>query len=691
MNVAMTNQNREAHSRYRTDKVFLEILNNRFSGITSEMGHIIHKASFTPFIKEAWDFGEALVTKNGEIFGYPRDIGVGFMVAALMEDAINAFDDLQPGDVIIANDHETTGGLCTHLPDIHLLKPYFYNGELICFTWTFIHSSDIGGMVPGSIALAAQDIYQEGLRLPISKLYSKGELNEDLMRIYLANCRISRHNNGDIQAMLAAMEVAERRLDETIEKYGLQRVTAGIDDLLDYGETRARDVISRIPDGSYEMVDYLELDGTNLPPARIKLRLSIEGSEVHLDFTGTDSQLQVALNLPTFGKNHHFINAGLFNYIYAVDSSVPINRGILRPVRVTIPEGSLLNPEPTASVGVRFATVVRIMEMIFGCMSQATDGHLPAPSEIAQRVPAAGAGMLGVVLISLIDPHTGSPKVNVVQPMWGGSGARPVKDGLDGADFAAGYLRNIPAETSEAEMPMLIHSYRLNSTRPSPGKWRGGLGIEMEFQVFTPQAVVTARGMERFHFRPWGRKGGAPGSLGQAILNANTDAHQSVGKIVRSLELEPRQTLKIVTPNGGGYGDPLERDPDRVLEDYLSGYISIGEAFDDYGVAIEGDKVLNDATVDARKQRTAQRDDDLPEFNFGHEREEFERAFANEVQDQLEKLLHRFAPAQRQYWKGRVWNEICARRIAGESPEGIDVSKILDFCTAAVTLHKSAS
>jgi N-methylhydantoinase B len=689
MNLVTATAAAQGAKAFRTDKVFLEILNNRFSGITSEMGHIIHKASFTPFIKEAWDFGEGLVTKNGEIFGYPRDIGVGFMVAAMMEDAINAFDDLVPGDVIISNDHETSGGLCTHLPDIHLLKPYFYKGELICFTWTFIHSSDIGGMVPGSIALIAQDIYQEGLRIPISKLYRAGALNEDLMRIYLANCRISRHNHGDIQAMLSAMEVAERRLGETIEKYGLERVNAGIDDLLDYGEARARDVIARMPDGRYEMIDYMELDGTDLPPARIKLNLEVKGSGIHLDFEGTDSQLQVALNMPTQGKNHHFINAGIFNYIYAVDSSIPINRGILRPVTVSIPKGTLLNPEHTASVGVRFATTVRIMEMIFGALSQATDGAVAAPPDIADRVPAAGAGLLGVVLIALTDPDTGALKVNVVQPMWGGSGARPVKDGIDGADFAAGYLRNIPTETSEAEMPMLVNTYRLNSTPPSPGKWRGGLGIEMEFKVFAPQALVTARGMERFHFRPWGRKGGAAGSLGDAQVDVDTDHPRSIGKIVRALELEPNQVLRIVTSNGGGYGDAMERDPERVLTDVLNGYIDTDIAAGHYGVAIVADQVDAAATEAMRQARKASQEE-LPEFNFGPERDAFERKFPNALQDRLEKSLRRFPPAQRQYWKGRVWKALCAR--AGDGAAQVDVAKvdieaILEDCVRAVSFR----
>jgi len=672
-------------SALRTDSVFVEILNNRLNGIVSEMGHVIHKASFTPFIKEAWDFGEALVTVKGEIFSYPRDIGVAFMVAAMMEDAIAAFDHYEPGDVIMANDPSTTGGLCTHLPDIHLLKPYFHDGELVCFSWTFIHSSDVGGIVPGSIALAASDIYQEGIRVPAVKLYEAGRLNTQVMDTFLANCRIPYHNRGDIQAMLSAMQAAEKRLDGTIEKYGLARFRDGIDDLLDYGEARARQVLGKLPPGRYEMIDYLELPDDSLPPARLKLAIEVEKDGLHLDFTGTDPQLPFALNLPTFGKNHHFINAGVFNFIYAVDGSIPINRGVLRPLRVTIPQGSLLNPEPMAAVGVRFATVVRVMEMVFGALSQATDGRTPVPDGIAGRIPAAGAGMLGVALLSLVDAASGELKVNVLQPLWGGSGARPVKDGIDGADFAAGYLRNIPAETSEAEMPVLVERYQLSDQPPAPGKWRGGLGIDMQFQVFTPSATLTARGLERYVFRPWGRKGGSAGTLGQTILNPGSDHARQLGKIANRLDLQPHDVVRIVTPNGGGYGDPFERDPARVLRDVLDGFLDADAARAQYGVCIAGQAVDHEATAALRQARTGGAP--APEFNFGAEREDFEARFPAQWQDELERELRAVPASLRQFWKGRIWQRLQA--LPARERAGIGAMKeLLAGCRAELAQRR---
>jgi N-methylhydantoinase B len=655
-------------ARFKSDPIFLEILNNRLNGIVSEMGHIIHKASFSPFIKEAWDFGEGLVSLSGEIFSYPRDIGVSFMVAALMDEAVKAIDHYEPGDIIIANDPTTTGGLCTHLPDFHLLKPYFRDGELICFSWTFIHSSDVGGLVPGSIAPIAYDIYQEGLRVPAMKLVKGGILNKELMDILLANTRTPHYNEGDLRALMASMRVAEQRLDQTIDKYGLAAFRQGIDDLLLYGELRARDVISEIPDGAYEMSDYMELDMIGQAPARIKLKLEISGSNVHLDFSGSDPQVRAALNLPTFGKNHHFINAGVFNFIYAVDNAIPLNRGILRPIQVTIPAGSLLNPEPSAAVGVRFATGVRVMDLVFGCLSQATE-RPDTPARVRSRAPTAGSGLLGVVLLALVDERTGELKVNVVQPMWGGSGGRPTKDGIDGADLAAGFLRNIPAETSEAEMPMLLHKYQFADGTPPAGKWRGGLGLDLRFEVFTPDAVVTARGMERFQIHPWGRLGGAYGTLGQTIINPETKGAKKIGKIIDALRLEPGMVVQILTPSGGGFGDPFERDPGHVLRDVRDGFLTVRAARRQYGVAINRGQLDHKTTS---KLRTSRGRRAVPEFNFGPAREAFEKIFAPAMQDRLVELLGKVPASQRQYWKGRVVKELQRRAKRGSGKSDID-------------------
>jgi N-methylhydantoinase B len=300
-------------------------------------------------------------------------------------------------------------------------------------------------------------------------------------------------------------------------------------------------------------------------------------------------------------------------------------------------------------------------------------------------LPAAGSGMLGVSLLSYIDPRTGETKVNVLQPMWGGSGARPTKDGIDGADFAAGFMRNIPAETSEAEMPMLVHEYKLSSKAPAPGKYRGGLGIDFSFQVFTPNAIVTARGMERFHFRPWGRKGGAPGTLCETLINPGTPQQKSIGKVMSALHPPPNDVVAINTPGGGGFGDPFERDPAKVLQDVSEEFISIDTARRDYGVVITpGLKVDQKATAALRGGRPADRK--VAEFSYGPERDAYEAAFPPEVQDELAKALLVVPASQRQFYKSRVWAKVTdngTARTAKAKPS--EIPAILEQCRKEVT------
>ena len=241
--------------------------------------------------------------------------------------------------------------------------------------------------------------------------------------------------------------------------------------------------------------------------------------------------------------------------------------------------------------------------------------------------------------------------------MWGGSGARPTKDGIDGADFAAGFMRNIPAETSEAEMPMLVHEYKLSAKPPAPGKYRGGLGIDFSFQVFAPNAIVTARGMERFQFRPWGRKGGAAGTLAETLINPHTAEERSIGKVTSALYPAPGDVVAINTPGGGGFGDPFEREPAKVLKDVVG-----GAAHHRDGAARlwrrhhAGPQGGREATAALRRDRPPRRR--AAEFSYGPERDAYEAAFPPAVQDALVQALLSVPTSQRQFYKSRVWAKV---------------------------------
>jgi len=643
------------------DKVLLEVLNNQFTGLVEEMGYVIHRAAFTVFIKETWDFDAALVTAEGEIFCYPRNIGVTNMLGMHMGAAIKAVGPLEPGDIVVTNDPRSTLGMCTHLPDIMLFKPLFHEGKLLCFAWCFIHSSDVGGLVPGSIAPTAFDRYQEGICIKPAKLFRRGELNNELLDLILTNCRIPEQNWGDMKALIAALTTCERRMTQLATRYDFNTLRDGINALLDYGEDRARAVLSGVPDGSYEFSDYVEVDYVSPYHQRIKVKLTVSGSDVHLDFSGTDPQVRAAINLPSFGRANQWIVLGIVNFLRTSDRDLPLNRGILRSVTVDIPEGSLLNPSPVAATGVRHVTGYRVSDAVLGALSQA----------VPDRIPAAGAGQVAIVLFSHLDPATGNYKVSVLQPMQGGCGGRPTKDGIDGVNFSAGSLRNVPTESIELEAPVFVKRYMLADTAAA-GEYRGGAGVVFEFRCLAADAIVTARGMDRFRLRPYGRNGAEPGTLGDTVINPDSAYPRRIGKI-DILKLEAGDVVRIIAPGGGGYGDPMARESDAVKRDVANGFVTDAQAREVYGFDGDGTRTTPANAVAA------------PDFVFGAERLAYEAALPPALQDMLAMLLQGHATSVRQYLRGRIYGEVLERsNLATLTDEALETA-LRDLITATLT------
>ena len=275
------------------DKVLLEILRNRFQAIGDEMASVAFRTAHTVFVKETQDFATALVTPKGEIFAAPKRYGVLIMLATPMDGAIRAIgDDVEDGDIFMSNDPIGTEGMCTHLTDVYFWKPIFYKGDLICYAWSFIHSSDVGGKVPGSISPSNYEIYQEGIRIPPRKLFYKGKLDEPFLNVFLDNCRIPDQNWGDIKACIASLNTAERRVHTLLDQYGPEVVSDGMDSVLDWAETQSRREIRRVPNGVYSYVDYMEGDKQDIGMIRIRLDLHVNDDEFLLDYTGTDPQVR---------------------------------------------------------------------------------------------------------------------------------------------------------------------------------------------------------------------------------------------------------------------------------------------------------------------------------------------------------------------------------------------------------------
>jgi N-methylhydantoinase B len=628
----------------RTDPVTLEIMRSYFNAIASGMGHIIERTSMTTFVKESADFATALAAPSGEFFVYPQSIGVTIFMGLSLQQAISECEPLEPGDIVITNDPYSTDGLATHLPDVHVFKPIFVDGELISYAWSFVHCSDVGGLVPASISPLATDIHQEGLRIPPVKLYRKGKENKDVISFLNGNSRVPGLNMGDINAMVAAVNTAESRLHTMVRKFGSVAVQHAMEDLLEQGEQRARQVIDSIPDGSYTFADYLDDDMVSTIPIRLALTLTVQGSEMLLDFTKCDSQVSTAFNLVTNGKPHSFMLQGLINYIISSDPYIPVNGGIIAPIRVIAPRGSIVNPEYPAAVGVRHAITMRLYSAVLGALSQA----------VPELVPAAGAGQAAIVVLSTIGNDGKSRKMAVIEPMGGGGGGQSDMDGVDGIDHASGFLQNTPIESLEQHIDVLVHRYELLPDTGGAGLHRGGHAIGLDFEIMKPESIVTARGLERMSFQPWGLTGGKVGSLGTIVLNPDGD-NQQISKI-SVLNPDKGDIVSMRSPGGGGWGNPLDRSPELVVQEVADGLLSVRQAAEQYGVVVAD---LDDdsgqlhtwdrlATEELRAECQRQISGVVqPLWQFGAARESYEQRFTPEASDALAVLLLELPPSLR--------------------------------------------
>jgi len=650
-----------------TDKIRLEILSNRFQAIVDEMAQVVSRTAHTVFVKETQDYGSVLVSRQGEVFAAPRRYGVLMMIGMPMDGALAAIgDDVDEGDVFISNDPVSTRGMATHLSDVYLWKPVFVDGELLCWAWTFIHVSDIGGRVPGSIAPSSHEVYQEGLRITPQKLYRVGELNKPLLDMIRANCRTPDQNWGDMKACLAGLATAENRVRDLTAQYGFPTINATIDQVLDYAETQARRVIDHVPDGTYHYADYIEADMVGLGLVRIKVAMTIKGGEMLLDFTGTAPQVRAALNIPTYSRDGHWmLITGLVNWICTQEPNIAYNAGLVRPMKVHIPKGTILNPEPGAAYGARYATSHKVCDVTVGALAQA----------VPDELPATDSGQGSILLVSVPDFRTGGDKVSVIQPIVGGSGGRPMADGVDGTMVILNFLKNIPTEIFENEMPeVLIHHYGLRDDSGGAGKYRGGTGIEIEFETSSPYTSITSRCMERYLFGPPGLSGGEAGATGYTWFMPKGGDGCEIGKI-DVLSMEPGDRLKIGTQGGGGYGDPLARAPERVAEDVANGFVSAETARDAYGVVLSGDGTVDrNATQARREEIKATRDWTTPPLHgFDAARRAHVARWTETLEDAIAASVRGLPVQLAQFLHARLKAEVAARLDRGEAVTAGDV------------------
>lgn len=607
------------------DPVTLEILITKAAATTEEMGLHLKRTGRTIYVKEAGDLGTALVSLDGKFFACSKKTGVGGFVDLDCGQTIKTVGELFLGDVIVTNHPYHSNGLSTHLPDFHLVKPYFFDGRIVCYGWAFIHSSDVGGNVPSSLSPRNSEIYQEGFAVPPLKLVNRGVVSHEIETLIRTNSRTGDANIGDIRAMLGCLSLGERRVAQIIERHGIETFEQSIGEIIDYTSKRAKTVFCTIPDGRYEFSDYIDDDFASTMPLRIRVAVTVNAGHVHLDFTGTDASVAAAYNVPSGGGRHTLLTMWLTNYLLTVDPTLPYNSGLLEPVTVTVPQGSLLNPPFPSAVGIRHIAVTRICDVLNGALAEA----------LPDIVPSCGAGVNIPIVFAEPTDSNGDQNVIVVQPLVGGGGARKGVDGINGRAGGIINIGNNPVEAIESHAEIVIGRYGLRTGSGGPGRWRGGLSVELTFSARIPGTQVLGRGADRYRFVPWGLFSGNAGAAARTVLNFGRPNARDLGRI-DVITLEEGDTITFLSPGGGGYGSPLERAVEQVRSDVVNDFLTVEAARRDYGVVIRPDGLVDtSATSRLRMERTSKEDSQESIFDFGHFRMAWEYALNDSLLSEL--------------------------------------------------------
>jgi len=546
------------------DPVTVEVIRGGLVYAAEEMGIVLRKTAYSHNIKERMDHSCAIFDSKGRLIAQAEHIPVhlGSMSIAL-KNCLKEIDfTLEEGDMVVFNDPYLSG---THLPDITLVAPAYEEKELLGYVVNKAHHSDVGGKAPGSLPGDASEIYQEGLIIPPVRLVRKGDVVKDVLKLILSNVRTQKIRMGDLKAQVAANLLGIRRLREIAQKFGIGVVNEAIDDILDYSERRIRKKISEIREGSYEAEDYLESTGTEDKPVRLKVRVQVKGDEISFDYSGTDPQVNGPVNA-VLGVTL----AGIYYVLMCItDPTIPMNEGCFRPVSVNVPRGCVLNPVRPAPVGGgNVETSQRNVDVLFKALSKA----------IPQKVCAAGQGTMNNVCVGGIDA-SGKQWV-FYETIGGGYGGRQGLDGVDGVQVHMTNTMNTPIEAIEASYPVLFLRYELRKDSCGAGKWRGGCGIVRSWKLLGERASLSLMA-ERHKIAPWGLFGGKPGATGRAFI-IKPDGSKLELPSKCTVTMERGDIFVILTPGGGGYGDPREREQKAILRDFENELLSKEKIVEDY-------------------------------------------------------------------------------------------------------------
>lgn len=532
--------------------VTLEIISNAVTSIAEQMGVILAKTGYSTNIKERKDLSVAVFSPEGKLLSLAQHIPLHFSsLSGAVDVLLKKYkpEEICDGDIFIANDPYSGGG--SHLPDIVLLKPVFYKGKLAAFMVNTGHHADR--------SRKGTAIYDEGLRIPLVKLYSKGELVSDVLELIMLNFQMKYERQGDLNAQILTNRFGAEKFTELIDKIGFETYEAFCEKWLEYGEKKARKAIEELPDGEYLFEDYMDDDGIGGGSVLIKLKLIVKGDTITFDFTGSAPQNK---------GPHNCVECALRATVYysmmaILDHTIPANSGFFDSINVVAEQGSIVCASEPAPTSDRESTTQRIADVIFGAFSKISP----------EIVTAAGNGAMSYFSFAGYDKRTGQPYV-YVETIGGGSGARFNKDGLDAVHVHMTNTSNLPVEALEMEYPLMVEKYALSENSCGAGKYRGGLGIKRTIKITSDSSdtVLVSASTERSRIRPWGLAGGKSG--GNASIKIYRDNETLLDNPKpRNIQLEENDVVEMITAGAGGYGDVALRDKSIIEKELAEGII----------------------------------------------------------------------------------------------------------------------
>jgi len=518
------------------DPIEIEIFKNIFHSIAEEMGAALRRTAFSPNIKERRDYSCAVFDAKGEVIamGDHMPVHLGSMPMSVRA-AIDRLE-LGPGDMAMLNDPFSGG---THLPDITVVAPVFIGKKTRSpdfYVASRAHHADVGGTYPGSMGIC-REIYQEGFRIPPVKIMNAGVIDRDILALLLANVRTPEEREGDLGAQIAACHTGTARLNEICQRYGTKRIHGSARALLDYSEVLMRAFLKQVPSGTYCAEDYLDDDGVTDKPVKIAVSIACKQNYATVDFTGSDPQVAGSIN----AVEAITVSACFYVFRCLLSEDVPATAGLLRPIKIIAPSGTVVNAKPPAAVaGGNVETSQRIIDVLLKALAQA----------LPDRIPAAASGTMNNLTIGGIDPRTGEPFA-YYETIAGAMGARPTKDGVSGVHTHMTNSLNTPIEALEYAYPFRVTEYSIRRGSGGAGKYRGGDGVVREVEMLTDSEVTLLA--DRRKTAPYELAGGQQGMSGRTrAIRSNGSTQHLPGKT--SVRLKKGERIRIESPGGGGWG-----------------------------------------------------------------------------------------------------------------------------------------